>query len=370
MIKGNILTLAACSLFCVVGVCYAEVSQDMVLWYRQPASQWLQAVPLGNGMIGAMVFGGVPQERIALNESSFWSGRPHNYDDPNAGQYFGQIRDLVFADKFQEAEKLIDDRFYGIPKGQEAYQPIGDLLLSFADANFIDYRRELNMETGVAKINYRQGDAVITRQVFVSWPDRVLVVRISADKPGRISLGAQFQGPYMDSSTAEPDRLVMEGVWKGPFPPPRPGNPAQIARTEGKGLRYKALLTVRLEGGRSETDGSILKITNADAVTLILTIATSYVNYHDINGDPAERCRKIMEDVSGKDYATLYRRHADDFKGLMSRVHLNVGDAGLNTHPTDQRLQVLRSGGSDTNLEALCFQFGRYLLVSSSRAGG
>jgi len=342
----------------------------MVLWYRQPASQWLQAVPLGNGMIGAMVFGGVPQERIALNESSFWSGRPHNYDDPNAGQYFGQIRDLVFADKFQEAEKLIDDRFYGIPKGQEAYQPIGDLLLSFADANFIDYRRELNMETGVAKINYRQGDAVITRQVFVSWPDRVLVVRISADKPGRISLGAQFQGPYMDSSTAEPDRLVMEGVWKGPFPPPRPGNPAQIARTEGKGLRYKALLTVRLEGGRSETDGSILKITNADAVTLILTIATSYVNYHDINGDPAERCRTIMEDVSGKDYATLYRRHADDFKGLMSRVHLNVGDAGLNTNPTDQRLQVLRSGGSDTNLEALCFQFGRYLLVSSSRAGG
>ena len=158
-----------------------STSRDMVTWYRQPAQQWLQAMPLGNGMIGAMVFGGVPQERIALNESSFWSGRPHDYDNTNAFQYFPQIRDLVFADKFQEAEKMANDHFWGIPKAQEAYQPIGDLLLSFGTTNFTDYRRELDMETGIAKVSYRQGDAVITREAFVSWPDRVLVVRISAD---------------------------------------------------------------------------------------------------------------------------------------------------------------------------------------------
>ncbi len=370
MRAGKILILAACSFLCASGFCYAQTSQNMVLWYRQPATQWLQGMPLGNGMIGAMVFGGVPQERIALNESSFWSGRPHNYDDPNAGKYFGQIRDLVFAEKFQEAEKLIDDHFYGIPKGQEAYQPIGDLVLSFADANFTDYRRELDMETGVAKVNYRQGDAVITRQVFVSWPDRVLVVRISADKPGRISFGVQFRGPYMDTSVADNGTLVMNGVWKGPFPPPRPGNPAQIARTEGKGLSYQASLVARLEGGKSEPVGSILNITKADAATLVMSIATSYVNYKDISGDPAARCKKVMDDVSGKDYAALYRKHVDDFKGLMSRVYLNLGDAALSVNPTDQRLQAMRTGGIDTNLEALCFQFGRYILTSSSRTGG
>jgi alpha-L-fucosidase 2 len=348
----------------------AQASQDMVLWYRQPAQQWLQAMPLGNGMIGAMVFGGVPQERIALNESSFWSGRPHNYDNPEASKYYPQIRDLVFADKFQEAEKMADDHFWGIPNGQEAYQPLGDLVLSFAEANITDYRRELDMETGIAKVSYRQGDAVITRQAFVSWPDRVLVVRISADKPGRVSVGAQFRGPYMETSVADPARLVMDGVWKGPFPPPRPGNPAQIARTEGNGLRYEAALVARLEGGKSEATGSMLNIRDADAVTLVLAAATSFVNYHDISGDPAARCKKALDEAAGKDFAALYRRHVDDFRGLMGRVRLNLGDAALSANPTDQRLQAQRAGTVDPNLEALCFQFGRYILASSSRAGG
>ncbi len=237
----------------------APTSQSMLLWYRQPATEWLQAMPLGNGMIGAMVFGGVPQERIALNESSFWSGRPHNYDDPDAFKYFPQIRDLVFAAKFQEAEKLIDAHFYGIPKSQEAYQPIGDLLLSFPDANVTDYRRALDMETGVAKVSYRQGDAVITREAFVSWPDRVLVMRISADKPGRISLGAQFRGPYMATDTVTGPRagLAMSGTWKGPFSAPATGMDGLIARTQGEGLRYKAALSIRAEGSRSESNNSI-----------------------------------------------------------------------------------------------------------------
>src|ERR1039458_9561587 len=178
---------------------------DMVLWYRQPAQQWLQAMPLGNGMIGAMVFGGVPQERIALNESSFWSGRPHDYDDTNAINYFPQIRDLVFAGKFQEAEKMADDHFWGIPKGQQAYEPIGDLSLKFDGAdNAQDYRRELDMGTGVAKVSYRVGDAVFTSEVFMSYPERVMVVRISSDKPGRVSVQAQLKSPYLDTTTAKP----------------------------------------------------------------------------------------------------------------------------------------------------------------------
>ena len=343
---------------------------DMTLWYRQPASEWFQALPVGNGMIGAMVFGDVPQERIALNESSFWSGRPHNYDDPKAFQYFPQIRDLVFAGKFQEAEKMANDHFWGSPKAQEAYEPIGDLLLSFGSTNFTDYRRELDMETGVAKVSYRSGDATITRQVFVSWPDRVLVVRISADRPGRVSFGAQFRGPYLETSAADRNRLVRDGAWKGPFAAPASGMNGLIARTSGKGLGYEAALVARLEGGRSDVAGSTLNITNADAVTLVLAMATSFVNYQDISGDPAARCKKVLEAVADKDFSTLYRRHVDDFRGLMGRVRLKVGDAALSANPTDQRLKAVHAGGVDPNFEALCFQFGRYILASSSRVGG
>lgn len=345
-------------------------AQSMVLWYRQPATQWLQAMPLGNGMIGAMVFGGVPEERIALNESSFWSGRPHNYDDPNAFQYFAQIRDLVFADKFQEAEKLANAHFYGIPKSQEAYQPIGDLLLSFPDTNVTDYRRELDLETGVAKVSYRQGDAVITRQTFVSWPDRVLVMRISADRPGHVSVGAQFRGPYMETRVAKPGRLVMDGTWKGPFSAPATGMDGLIARTKGNGLRYEAVMLARHEGGRSEAAGTTLNVRDADAATLVLAVATSFVNYQDISGDPSDRCTRVLDAVAKKDFTTLYRRHVDDFRNLMGRVHLNLGEAAANANPTDRRLQAVRKGEVDPGLEALCFQFGRYILASSSRAGG
>jgi len=345
-------------------------AQSMALWYRQPGTTWQQGMPLGNGMIGAMVFGGVPQERIALNESSFWSGRPHTYDNPDGSKYFPQIRDLVFQDKFQEAEKMVNDHFYGIPKAQEAYQPIGDLILNFEGGQVSEYRRELDMETGVATVTYRQGDAVITRQTFVSWPDRVLVTRISADKPGRISLQARFQGPYLETTQAQADRLVMDGTWKGPFAAPATGMNGLIARTQGAGLRYQAALSARLEGGKSEPNGAVLAIKNADAVTLVTAIATSYVNYHDITGDPAARCKKVLDDAAGRDFAALYRRHVDDFRGLMARVRLNLGDPALNNKPTDERLQAENKGAFDPNLEALCFQFGRYILASSSRAGG
>jgi alpha-L-fucosidase 2 len=363
------LALAAVLSFAAQGAA-DSTSRDMVLWYRQPATNWLQAMPLGNGMIGAMVFGGIPQERIALNESSFWSGRPHDYDDTNAFEYFAKIRDLVFADKFQEAERMANEHFWGTPKAQEAYQPIGDLVLSFDSTNFTDYRRELDMETGVARVTYHSGDAVITRETFASWPDRVLVVRISADKPGRVNFGAQFRGPYLETSVAAHDRLVMDGTWKGPFSAPRTGMAGLIARTSGKGLGYEAALVAQLEGGLSAAAGSTLNITNANAVTLVVAVATSFVNYHDISGDPAARCKTVLDAVAEKDFSVLRRRHVGDFRELMSRVHLRLGDGSPNEKPTDERLQAVRRGGADANLEALAFQFGRYILASSSRVGG
>lgn len=339
----------------------------MVLWYRQPGEKWLEGLPLGNGIVGAMVFGGVARERIALNEGTFWSGRPHVYDAPGARDAFPRIRDLVFAGRFQEAEKLADARFFGVPAAQQAYQPLGDLVLSFGGGDeAVDYRRELDLATGVARVRHRVGDAVMTREVFVSHPDRVMVVRIEADRPGRVSLEARFQGPYQDVATAAADTLVSDGTWRGPIPVEN----WLIAPVEGPGIRYRAALRAGAEGGRTVAAGDALRIEGADAVTLVVAVATSHVDEGDIGGDPAATCAATLEAVADTDHATLKRRHEADVRGLMDRVRLHVGEPAAEGRPVDERLRAVREGGRDPGLEALCFQFGRYLLVASSRPGG
>jgi alpha-L-fucosidase 2 len=345
----------------------ASPVQDMVLWYPQPAAKWVESLPMGNGLIGARVFGGPRQERIALNESTFWSGRPHDYDDPEANKYYPQIRELVFAGKFEEAEKLVNDHFYGRPAGQQAYQPLGDLMLSMeGDEKVEDYRRELDMERGVATISYRAGGVRFTREVFVSYPDRVMVVRITGDKPASVSLQARLKSPFLERLSATPGKLVMDGCWSDKVPI----TDWVIAPMAGKGLRFQSVLQALPTGGQSDSDASGLIIRKADAVTFVLTAATSYVNYHDISGDPAAACGKILAAVAGKDYRAMLERHVADFRALMGRVHLKVGDDSLSVKPTDARLKAVRDGTADPNLEALCFQFGRYILASSSRVGG
>jgi alpha-L-fucosidase 2 len=347
----------------------AAGARDMILWYKQPAQKWTEASQLGNGITAAMVFGGTTTERIALNNSSFWSGKPHDYDDPNAGKYFDQIKALMAEQKFQEAEKMADNHFWGIPKAQRAYQPIGDLSLTFDGIGDVtDYRRELDMETGVVKVTYASGGIVYTREAFISYPDRVLVVRISADKPGSVSVEARLKCPasFMDKITATPPKLALNGTWR---PPSRQRN-GLIASDEGEGLRFETAMTARAEGGQSEATADSVRIQKADAVTLLLTTATSYLNYHDISGDPSAQCEKILADCAGKNYASLRSRHEADFRGLMGRVHLHVGDTAQNDKPIEERLAAVKAGARDPNLEALVFQFGRYILTASSRAGG
>ncbi len=364
-----VATIAAAALCVGLRAGAADDASDMVVWYKQPAQRWMDASPLGNGLTAAMVFGGTETERIALNNSSFWSGRPHDYDDPNAGKNFGQIKALMAEQKFPDAEKMVDDHFFGIPKGQQAYQPLGDLLLSFDGVDEVaDYRRELDMETGVAKVTYRSGGISYTREAFISYPDRVLVVRITAQKPGAVSVEARFKSPaqFMGKIIATPDQLVLSGTWRKPSS----GTNWLIAPVEGEGLRFEAAMTAHAEGGQTTATADSLRIRQADAVTLILTTATSYINYHDITGDPAAECEKILAHCAGKDYAALRLRHEADFRGLMGRVHLHIGGAAQNDKPIEERLAAVKTGTRDPNLEALVFQFGRYILAASSRAGG
>ncbi len=342
--------------------------RDMVVWYNKPADRvWLDGLFIGNGYMGANVFGKVQNERIALNESTFWSGRPHDYDDPDAFKYFGKIKDLVFADRFQEAEKMVDEHFYGKPAAQQAYQPIGDLLLNFnvTGDSIKDYHRELDMETGVVKVTYTEGNVKITREVFMSYPDRVMVMKVSANKPGRVSVEAKLKSPFLEKTTVQDGKLIMDGTWK--YLPKTVS--WLIAKVEGTGLNFQTSLVAKPEKGTIESTDSSLVIKKANSVTFILTTATSFVNYTDISGNPAATCEKIMTGVNGKDFNTLKDTHLKDFTGLMGRVHLKIGDPSMNQKPTDERIADLKKGLPDPDLLAKIFQFGRYILVSSSRPG-
>ena len=360
--------VAACLFGGTAAAAAAPQPGETVLWYRQPAATWIESLPLGNGMIGVRVFGGASEERIALNESTFWSGRPHDYANPEAAAHYPQIRDLVLAGRFREAERLADRHFLGRPAAQQAYQPLGNLVLSCPGATVgDDYRRALDLETGIATIRHRAGDATITREVFVSWPDRVLVVRVSGDRPGSVSLVARLESHFRDAVNAREGDLVMDGRWRGPLAPAAGGS--LIAPVAGDGLRFRVHLRAIPEGGRCAATGDAVHVDDADAVTLILAAATGFVNYRDIGGDPAAACDRVLA-AAPREPASLRRRHVDDFSGLMGRVRLDVGDPALATTPTDRRLAAVRAGAADPGLEALCFQFGRYLLAASSRPGG
>ena len=351
-----------------------KLQGDMVLWYDQPAEKWLDASPIGNGLIAGMVFGKTAQERIALNESSFWSGVPHDYDDPNAGSHFEYIKSQIFAGKYAEMGDYIDKNFYGIPAAQQAYQPLGDLLLDFIDVDttaITDYRRELDMETGIASVTYKSGGITYKREVFVSYPDKVMVVRVSTDKKKGLNMQAGVKTAFTDKITAGEGELIIDATWKNPKANSNSWN-WLIAESNENGLKFRTVLKAMTEGGTVAVSNEKINIAGADAVTFVLSAATSYVKYNDISANPAERTDKALSAIAGKKYKDLLKTHIADFGGLMGRVHLNLADDNpeIKAMPVNKRVATVKNGGRDINLEALIFQFGRYALATGSRAGG
>ena len=343
-------------------------SREMVLWYDEPAGDvWLDGLLIGNGYMGGNVFGRIENERIALNESTFWSGRPHDYNDPEAHEYYDQIKDLMYAQKYKEAEALVNEHFYGKPANQQTYVPVGDLLLDFKPGAepVTDYYRELDMETGIVKVSYTEGDVKMTREVFMSYPDHVMVMRVSADKPGRVNVEARLKSPFQRQVAAAGNRLTMKGTWS--YLPTRIFD--LIAKVDGDGMSFQTDVVALPEKGALAATDSSLVVAGANAVTFVLTIATDYVNYKDIGGDPSARCEEILAAVSGKSYRQFKATHLKDFSGLMGRVHLTVGDGAENARPTNERVAALKNGEPDADLQAKLFQFGRYITVSSSREG-
>ncbi len=344
---------------------------DLKLWYDEPAREWTQALPVGNGRLGAMVFGGVKSDRLQLNEISLWSGGPQDADNPEALAALHEVRKLIFAGKYAEGDALAVKKLVCKGAGSRgasgsralygSYQTLGDLVLAFDDANDVsDYHRELDLDVAMVTITYRQGDARFRREVFCSAPDHALVVRLICDKPGRIRFTASLSRPERFTTKAEgADGLTMTGQM----------NDGQNGIT---GIRYMAQLRAVAEGGGTlSTRDNKLRIEGAKAVTLVLGAVTDYrVQPPTYRGDfPPKDFTPLLAAGSARLYSDLWLRHVADYQRLFRRVSLDLGGAANTDQPTDERLKAVRDGAADAGLTALYFQFGRYLLISSSRPG-
>jgi len=332
-------------------------ASDTTLWYTKPAATWNEALPLGNGRLGAMVFGGVPEERIQLNENTLWAGGPYDPSNPEAREALPEARRLIFAAKYKEAEKLINERMMGHPPSQMCYQPVGDLKLGFPGHEAVgDYRRELNLDTAIAGVSYVVGGVKFSREVFASPVDQVIVVRLTADKPGRIDFTATMTTPQKASVATEGGgTLVMNGRNAG------------LRGIEGA-LKFQARVRVLAKGGMTTAGPDSLTVSGADSVTLLIAAATSFKNFKDVSGDPDALAKNAIEQASSKAFNKIRSDHVTEYQRLFRRVTLDVGTSEAAKLPTDERIAKYEEG-KDPQLAALYFQYGRYLLISSSRPG-
>jgi alpha-L-fucosidase 2 len=348
------------ALFCLAASCAAgepaAPAKPLSLWYRQPAREWVEALPLGNGRLGAMVFGGVARERIQFNEHTVWTGEPHDYAHPGAYKHLATLRTLLFQGKQAEAEKLGMEEFMSVPLRQKSYQAFGDLLLDFPNINenaISEYRRELDLDEAIASVRYTHRGVLHTREVFASWPAQVIVVCLSASRAGSVSLEASLSAAHKEAavSALSKNELSMAG------------------RVADSAIRFEARLLVLAKGGQQEVRGQRITVTGADTAVLILSGATNFKNYRDVSGDPRQRNDGALAAVRGNPFDQLRAAHVADHQRLFRRVALDLSATPAAALPTDERIRGFASG-NDPQLVALLFQYGRYLMMGSSRLGG
>jgi len=369
-------------LFLMIVVSLASIqvafAEETGLWYRQPAKQWVEALPLGNGRLGAMVFGGVMTERLQLNENTLWSGGPKDWNNPGAREVLPKVRAAVLAGRYAEADALC--RQMQGPYNQ-SYQPLGDLLLHFTGITEpTDYKRSLDLDRAVATVRFRDGKATCTREAFVSYPDQVIVMRLRCDSGERVSFTAELASLLRHTTEADGrDTLTLRGRCPAHVDPNYlRDTPEPIRYEEGpqaEGMTFDLRVRAIAEQGSVGCDGKVLTVTGASAVTLLVSAGTSFNGFDKSPGregrNPAEAAIQHLRAVRNLRYSQLLARHEDDHRRLFRRVSFDVGHAaGAEARPTDERLVRFAQGEADPALIELLFQFGRYLLIASSRPGG
>ena len=338
-----------------------------ILWYESPAESWEEALPLGNGRLGAMVFGLYGEERIQLNEETYWSGGPYSTVVEGGAEYLPEIQKYLFEGEPLKAHKLFGRHLMGYPVEQQKYQSLANLHLFFENQEEVeDYRRWLNLETGISCVEYSVGNINYRREILSSAPDQVILVRLTANKPGNISFRAQLRGCRNQAhSNYATDYFRMDG--EGQDGLVVYGKSADYMGVEGA-IRYKAQLKAIPEGGSMEVDGIDLIIKNADAVTLAIVAATNFVDYKDVSGDQDERVASYLKQIEDKTVKSMFTAAIEDYQSLFNRVSLELPLTNNSYLPTDRRMEGF-SNYPDPSLASLAYNFGRYVLISSSREG-
>lgn len=336
----------------------AQNESHLKLWYTRPASQWVEALPVGNGRLGAMVYGDPCKEVIQLNENTVWAGQPYRNDNPDAREALPEVRKLIFAGKYKEAQDLINNKFISKVSQGMPYQTVGNLRLLFeGHENYTSYYRELDIEKAVVSSHYLLNGVTYKTTVFSSYPDQVIIISISADKPGSVSFSASLDRPSkVDISTLGENELLLSGTVSG------------FEKIKGN-LRFEARLKIINRGGAVSSSDTALHVTGADAATIYISMASNFRSYNDLNASADERTTAYLQNALKKTYDKALKDHIADYQKYFRRVSLDLGSTDSVKNPTDVRLAHF-SKGYDPQLVVLYFQFGRYLLISSSRPGG
>ena len=374
----HVQTVIRISVVSAVALLSAEqaVAQEKVrLWYNEAASKWTDALPLGNGRLGAMVFGTVPREHLQLNEESLWAGEPADVYPEEFAENLRKLRGFVLEGKISEAQKLGLAKLTGSPTSFRSYEPLADLWIEMDHAPEVqEYRRELDLQTGVAAVEYRLGDVRMGREVLISAVDDVVAIRLFASKPGMIRARIQLtRQKDMKVAAVGSNRLYVDGQIVDVAAPEGYDDNAGGSGRGGAHMKFAGRMLVRTEGGTTRAEGEALRIEDADEAILLLTAATDYnlemMNY-DRSIGPGRRAEAILSRAAGKPWGDLRRDHIAEHRAMFDRVSLDLGGSGRDSIPTDERLKRAQEGEADPALAALYFQYGRYLLMSSSRRPG
>ena len=331
-------------------------AESSLLWYPQPAEQWTEALPIGNGRIGAMIFGGVARERLQLNDDTLYAGGPYDPSSPEALVALPKVRQLIAAGRYVEAHDLANEKMMGRPLRMPSYQTVGDLVLGFGVSSYsTGYRRSLDLDSAIATTRYVQDGVTFSRESFASPVDDVIVMRLAADRAGALHCRLGFETPMPGAARADDGDLVLAGVNTS-----QQGVPAA--------LKYEARVRVRTEGGAIALRDGELTVSGASSAVIWIAIATSYRRFDDVSGDPAAITRARLASASVKSFDDLRTAHVAEHRRLFRRVSLDLGTTAAARQPTDQRIRNSATS-DDPALAALYFQYARYLLISCSRPG-
>lgn len=351
--KKHLLLVGAC-----VWMMLSTHAQNLKLWYQQPAKTWVEALPVGNSSMGAMVYGGTSREELQLNEETLWGGGPYRNDNPKALESLAEVRNLIFSGKTMDAQNLIDQTFYTGRNGMP-YQTIGSLIIEApGHEKAKNYYRDLDLERAVATTRYQVDGVNFQREVFASFPDRVIIVRFTTDKPGELNFKVSYDSPLQSTVKKQGKKLVLRG--KG-------GDHEGVKGV----IEVETQSQVTAEGGKVSLTDKYISVEHATAATLYIAAATNFVNYHNVKGNESKKASALLAGAMKKEYSEALKAHTDYYQSQFNRVSLSLG--GENTKTARQETVKRIAGfsqGNDPALAALMFQYGRYLLISSSQPGG